>query len=283
MTAIVLAGVSAFLFGAMTVLVRLALRTGVAPEVGSLLTMFPALCITGAFAAVRGDWNLASAWPFLLAGLVAPGLSQVLFTFAVRDAGASRASVTVGTAPLFAVAIALVFLDEPLVAGLLAGAALIVVGGIVLASEQARPATFRRIGIVFALGATLAFATRDSLIRWLGTEATDVPPALGAFANVLTGAAVTSVFVVARHARVSMEAVRAFAPAAVCYGTSYVLLFEAYYRGRVSVVSPIIATESLWSVVLSAAFLRRSELVGARLVAGAGLVVAGGLLIGIFR
>ena len=79
-------------------------------------------------AAAHGEWNVASAWPFVLAGLLAPGAAQILFTFAVRDAGASRTSVTVGTAPLFAVATALVFLDEPLVAGLVLGAALIVDG-----------------------------------------------------------------------------------------------------------------------------------------------------------
>ena len=68
-----------------------------------------------------------------------------------------------------------------------------------------------------------------------------------------------------------------------CFGLSYICLFEAYYRGRVTVVSPLVATESLWGVGLSAVLLRRHELVGPRLVAGAVLVVAGGGLIGVFR
>ena len=72
-------------------------------------------------------------------------------------------------------------------------------------------------------------------------------------------------------------------PTGVTYGLSYVLLFEAFYRGRVSVVSPLIATESLWTVVLALVFLRRHEHVGLRLVGGALLVVAGGVLIGVFR
>ena len=283
MTAILLGALSAFLFGAMTVLIRVALRTGVAPEAGSLLTILPALAVTALSAFARGEWALWSAWPFLLAGLLAPGISQVLFTFAVRDAGASRASVTVGTAPLFAVAIALVFLDEPLVAGLVLGAALIVAGGILLASEQDRPAHFRRVGLLFALVATLAFATRDSLIRWLGTEATDVEPGLAALATIVTGTTVAAAFVLFRRAPLTRRGAIAFLPAALCYGTSYVLLFEAYFRGRVSVVSPIVATESLWAVVLSAIFLRRSELVGRRLVAGAVLIVTGGVLIGLYR
>ena len=121
MTPVLLAASSAVLFGAMTVLVRIALDTGVAPAAGSFLTILPACIVTAIVAVARGEWDLANAWPFVLAGLLAPGIAQILFTFAVRDAGASRTSVTVGTAPLFAVATALVFLDEPLVAGLLAG------------------------------------------------------------------------------------------------------------------------------------------------------------------
>ena len=50
-----------------------------------------------------------------------------------------------------------------------------------------------------------------------------------------------------------------------------------------SVVSPLVATESLWGVGLSALLLRRHELVGRRLSAGAALIVAGGALIGAFR
>jgi len=283
MTAIGLASVSAFLFGAMTVLVRLALRTGVAAEVGTALTVLPALAVTGLVAAGRGEGDLAGAWAFLLAGLLAPGLSQILFTYGVRDAGASRSSVMVGTAPLFAVAIALVLLDEPLVGGLVVGAALIVTGGILLASERRRPEHFRRIGLVFALGATLAFATRDSLIRWLGTEATDVDAGVAAFATMLTGGLVTVAFALASRQAWTRRAAVAFLPAGLAYGISYVLLFEAFYRGRVSVVSPIVATESLWGVTLSALVLGRAEGIGRRLVVGAVLVVAGGVLIGVYR
>lgn len=283
MTAVVLGALSAFLFGAMTVLVRIALRTGVAPEVGSLFTILPATAVTLAVTLTRGDWNVASAWPFVFAGLLAPGLAQILFTFGVRDAGASRTSVTVGTAPLFAVATALVFLDEPLVAGLLVGAALIVTGGVLLASDRARPEHFKRIGLVYALIGTAAFATRDTFVRWLISDETDVPPVLAASVAMLTGSAVALAFVLWRRAPVTRSAARAFVPAGLCYGLSYVCLFEAFARGRVSVVSPIVATESLWGVTLSWVVLRQSESVGRRLVLGAALVVAGGVLIGIYR
>jgi uncharacterized membrane protein len=76
------------------------------------------------------------------------------------------------------------------------------------------------------------------------------------------------------------QAARAFYPAGVLFALSYALLFEAYYRGRVTVVSPLVATESLWGVTLSAVIIGSSELIGRRVVAGAALVVAGGVLIG---
>lgn len=283
MTPILLGCVSAFLFGAMTVLVRIALRQGVSPPAGTLFTIFPACVVTAIVALAHGEWNVASAWPFFFAGLLAPGIAQILFTFGVRDAGASRTSVTVGTAPLFAVATALVFLDEPLVAGLLLGAALIVTGGIVLASDRATPAHFKRIGLVYALVGTAAFASRDTLVRWLIDDATDVDPTLGAFVTMLTGTTAALLFALATRTTLTWRAARAFVPAAVCYGLSYVFLFEAFARGRVSIVSPIVATESLWGVTLSWIVLRGSEHVGRRLVAGAALVVAGGVLIGIYR
>jgi drug/metabolite transporter (DMT)-like permease len=282
-TPILLAATSAFLFGAMTVLVRIGLGKGVAAEAGTFFTIASACAVTAVAAAVHGNWDIASAWPFVLAGLLAPGIAQILFTFGVRDAGASRTSVTVGTAPLFAVAIALVFLDEPLVAGLLLGASLIVVGGILLASDRARPEHFKRIGLVFAFVGTLAFATRDALIRWLGTEATDVDPRLATFVTMLTGTTVALVFVLWKRTKLDRQAALAMLPAGLCYGLSYVLLFEAFYRGRVSVVSPIVATESLWGVTLSWLVLRRSENIDARLAAGAAFVVAGGVLLGVFR
>jgi uncharacterized membrane protein len=69
----------------------------------------------------------------------------------------------------------------------------------------------------------------------------------------------------------------------VLFGVSYAALFEAYYHGRVTVVAPLVATESLWGVLFAVLLLRRSELVGRRLVLGAALIVVGGALIGAWR
>lgn len=281
MQPLLLALLSALLFGSMTVAVRLALQRGAAAEAGALFTVLVALGVAVPFALVGGG-EVAGLWPFFLAGILGPGGSQVLFTLAVRDAGPSRASVVVGTAPLFAVAIALVALDEPLEAGLVAGALLIVGGGVALMSERRRPERFRPIGLVFALGATMLFATRDNVVRWLSGD-TEVEPALAACATLLAGTVCILAFLLLTRRPIPLRALPPFVPAGVLFGLSYVSLFAAFFSGPVSVVSPLVATESLWGVALSALVLGRRERVGWQLLAGALLVVTGGVLIGVFR
>lgn len=284
MSAVALALTSAALFGGMSVTLRYALRGGAGAELGALVTILAALAVVLVFAAARGIHDVAAAWPFLLAGLIAPGSSQVLFTLAIRDAGPSRTSVLVGTAPLFSVAIALTLLDEPLVPILIVGAVLIVAGGALLVGERVRPESFRLTGYVFALVATVLFATRDNLLRHLAID-TDVPPQLAAVATLVSGSLVVGGYAAFRRVTGGARLGNAplFALAGIWFGLSYAALFEAYYRGRVTVVSPLVATESLFGVLLSALLIRHSELIGRRLVAGALLIVAGGMLIGAFR
>lgn len=282
MDAVLLALASAFLFGAMTVALRFALRRAPDAEAGALLTILPALAVTLPFVAAQAI-DLSGIWPFLLAGVLGPGLSQLLFTVAVREAGPSRTSVVVGTAPLFSVVIALIFLEEPLRAGLALGALLIVVGGFLLVGERGRPEHVKRIGLVLALGSAVVFAVRDNFVRWLSID-TDVSPALAAAATLGAGGVCVAVYLLAtRGGRISLRQLPVFVPAGLLFGLSYICLFEAYYRGRVTVVSPLVATESLWGVGLSVLLLRRHERVGLHLLGGAALVVAGGALIGIFR
>jgi len=285
--AVLLACAAAALFGAMSVAVRFAVRGFDDAELGSLAMSSVALALTGSIclAAARGA-DLVDAWPFLVAGAIAPGVSQIFFVRAVRDAGAARTSVVMGTAPLVAVAIALTVLREPVSAALLAGGALIVAGGVALANERVRPADFRRLGVLFAVTATVLFAVRDNVLRAIA-KGTDVDPLAAAAVSLLAGAATVAVYLAVTRGgswvRGYGRAVGVFGVAGVVFGLSYAMLFEAYYRGRVSVVAPLVATESLWGVAFSALFLRRSELVGRRLVLGALLIVAGGVLIGVSR
>jgi drug/metabolite transporter (DMT)-like permease len=275
MTVVLLALASAALFGAMTIAIRVGLR-GVGDAGGAALaTVLVATVVAVVAAGVRHDVH--GVWPFLLAGLLAPGASQILFTLGVREIGASRTSVAAGAAPRVAVAIAIVFLGEPVRAPLLLGALAIVAGGVVLAAERDRPGHLRTRGLFFAAGAAVLFATRDNVVRALHAHAT---PETAAAATLVAGTLLIAAFTRRSPTRSELERM---APAGLLFGLSYVFLFEAYWRGRVTVVSPLVATESLWGVVLAALLIRHTEGVGRKLAVGALLVVAGSALIGAYR
>ena len=289
MAAVVLACVSAVLFGGLTVMLRYALRRRPDPELGAVVTTVVAAAVCALLALIAWDGTLSPGelLPFALAGTLSPGAAQLLFTHAVQQSGPARTSVAVGTAPLISVAIALVFLDEPLHAALILGALLIVLGSVALIGERIRPDWFRGLGIALAFVASALFATRDNIIRWLSGD-TPVAPLAAATVTLLAGLVLVVGYVLARRGRAAIAAfdrplVATFWMPGVLFGLSYAALFEAYYRGRVTVVSPLIATESLWGVLLAALIIGRSELIGRRLVIGAALIVAGGVLIGVTR
>ena len=275
MSAVLLALASAGLFGGMTIAVRVGLRDGGDAGGAALATVLSALCVALVAATFRHDVH--HLWPFFLAGLLAPGASQILFTLGVREIGASRTSVTVGAAPLVAVAIALVFLGEPVRVPLVIGALAVVAGGVLLAAERDRPGHLRSRGLLFAAGAAALFATRDNVVRALHGHAS---PESAAAATLVAGTVVAALW--ARRAPTARE-LRRLAPAGVLFGLSYICLFEAYWQGRVTVVSPLVATESLWGVALAALLIRQTEGMGRKVAVGALLIVAGGAVIGATR
>jgi len=282
-TAVALALVSALCFGGMSVGIRMGLARNPDVALATLATVAGALVVAlvavAAEAPARGV-HAGGAWPFALAGLLQPGIGQLLVTLAIREVGASRASVVFGVAPLVSVTIALVLLGEPLRAPLIVGAVLIVGGGVELARERGRPAHLRAIGLLYAFLVTILFSARDNLVRWL-SGSTTVPPAVAAAAALLGGLVVVALALGPRVK--SLRGVWPFLGVGVLFGCSYVALFEAYYRGRVSVVSPLVATESLFGVLLAVLLIRHTEVVGRRLLLGTLAIVAGGALIGIYR
>jgi drug/metabolite transporter (DMT)-like permease len=284
--AVVLALCSAVAFGSLAVTLSFALRRCRDAELGSFATVLAALIPVALVALVRFDWSW-DFWPYLLAGLLAPGASQMLYVLAIREAGPARSALVVGSAPLVSVTLAVVFFGEPASAPLILGAVLIVLGGISLGIERVRPQTFRAIGLVFAFGCASFFATRDNVVRRLALHE-HVSPELAAGATIVAGGTLIALLLVGRRGRRGpIEGLRpalvAFAPSGVIWGISYVFLFEAFARGRVSIVSPLVGVESLVGVVLAAVVLGRSELVGRNLWIGAALIVTGGALISAFR
>jgi drug/metabolite transporter (DMT)-like permease len=284
---VLLAAGAALSFGALAVTIRLALQPPLDAEAASLVTTFLAGACCVVLAIVKGDLSgldWVDTWPFLVTGLFAPGISQILFTRAVGVIGPSRTAVFVGVSPVLSAAIAVTVLDEPLHVALVLGTLLVVAGGTLLVRERVGPGALLSLGIGMALGAALLFAVRDNLVRW-AARGSDVPGFVAASASLASATLVIAVVVLLRpHAGLRVrQTFRPFVLSGLVYGISYACLYSAFDRGRVTVVAPLVATESLWAVLISIVVLRHSERIGARLLVAAALVVGGGALISSFR
>ena len=109
------------------------------------------------------------------------------------------------------------------------------------------------LGAGAALACARVFAVRDNVVRW---AARDADAAAAHRRRRLAHGAVSSsslrvVLRAATSARLR-RALRRFAPAGLTLAAAYACLFEAFDRGRVSIVAPLNATQSLWAVVFSA-------------------------------
>lgn len=286
MLAVLFAALSGALFGALSIAVRSGLRRGADPEIGAVVVAGVALVVSALAAtpsALEDGVKPRALWPFAMAGALVPGVSQILFILAVRDAGPSRATILIGTAPLISVTIALVVLGEPFKPLLLVATVLIVAGGVAIALERRRPHGFRTIGAMLALTCALLFAVRDNVVRWATRG--DHPPALVAATTSLLAASIVLLgyLLVVRRSVLRTRfrpALSAFSVAGLALGWAYDSLFAAFDRGRVSIVAPLNATQSLWALLLSALLVGHGELIGRRVVAAGILVVSGGALIG---
>jgi len=284
---VLLAAGAALSFGALAVTIRLSLHPPIDAVTASLVTTLLAGVCCVALAIISGELSgfaWVDTWPFFVTGLFAPGISQILFTRAVGVIGPSRAAVLVGVSPVLSAAIAVTLLGEPLHVALVLGTLLVVAGGTLLVSERGGVLGVASRGLALGLGAALLFAIRDNLVRW-AARGSAVPGFVAASASLISATVVILIVVALRpQAGVRIrQAARPFVLSGLVYGVSYACLYSAFDRGRVTIVAPLVATESLWAVLIAMLVLRRSERIGVHLLAAAALVVGGGALISSFR
>ena len=264
-------------------------------DAASLTMIAVSFIVVGAIAAsvTRQAPSLDDLWPYLVIGVFVPGLLIYAFIWAVREAGPSRTAVIINTFPLFAATLAIIFLDEPLRVGLAVGTVLVVVGTIGIAAGAAAPADYRGAAFRLALGVMLISAVviggRDTVVRW-ASEGQEISSLVGAATTMASGSATVLLYVVYRGIGVRpglptriRRTLVPFAAIGAVAAANTMLIFEAFERGRVTVVSPLIGTAMLWTLVFSVLTFGRSEGLGRRLIASALLVAGGVALIGVTR
>jgi drug/metabolite transporter (DMT)-like permease len=132
------------------------------------------------------------------------------------------------------------------------------------------------VGVAFSLGAAVAYGTSQVLTRQgVGQLA---PPLVGSFIALgfgTLGFALLSMRSLGRRGEHFWRGAVFFAGAGVFSATGVLLLFIALSRGPVVVISPIVATNPLFTLVMAAVLLRGVERITRRVALGALLVVGG--------
>jgi drug/metabolite transporter, DME family len=222
--------------------------------------------------------------PFLVAGLVAPGLARLVYYTGIDRIGVSRATALASTQPLFAVTMAIAFLGERPTWVLVLGAGGVVAGSVLLSRRDQVEQPWRRRDMIFPLVAAVGFGLRDNLSRY-GFQSFD-DPMLGAAAATLSSVAVMWI-VAARSGSKGLYAARQgigfLGMAGLCEGCASLMMWQALARGRVSIVSPLVHAQPFFTIVLATLFLRDLERVTWRIVLASGLIVTGVVLVIRFR
>ena len=228
----------------------------------------------------------AYGW-FTIMALLAYPLATVFFNVSIKLVGASRAAPFQSAQPIIAFTLGTLFLSEA--PGLLVavGTPVIVAGlALVLTSRASRDPSqgFTRtqlLGYLVALGSAASFSTRDVVSR-----------------HVVSGIApplVTSVYTIAIGSLMLLaltlpSAIRSFRGvpfrytskcifAGVFQGIANISLFQALSLAPVTVVSPTLATQSLFVLAIAHFTLSRLESVTIPLVIGTVLSVIGVTLV----
>jgi drug/metabolite transporter (DMT)-like permease len=226
----------------------------------------------------RGEVGSATALAiFAVVGLVFPAVVTLLNFASNRITGPTIAGTVSSTTPLFAVFGAVLFLREPLTLAAAAGTAAIVLGVVALTARgEASPRSWAAWVILLPLAGAAIRGGSQAAVK-AGLALWPDP-----FAAVLVGYTVSCATVFALN-RVIVSGIKTglnrrgvvwFIAVGFCNGAGMLAMYAALARGQVSVVSPLVATYPLFTLALSALFLRE-ERFGARVLLGVALTVAG--------
>ncbi|MCH7914018.1 MAG: DMT family transporter [Deltaproteobacteria bacterium] len=232
------------------------------------------------FSSLHLLWSSATIY-FVLSGLLQPLLARILYYVGIQRLGVSRAGPLRGTGPLFAVIVAVIFLNERPNYFVYGGTILTVAGAWLILMRMREEGEWKPFDTVFPLGAALIAAVSQSLRRtgllMLGN------PFIGATITNSTSLIVylISLLVLGKiHLiRLHRASLPYFGSAAFISAGSQILVFVALSRGEVSVMVPLFNTTPFFSVLFTTIFLRDLERVTSRVVFGAALLVAGVIFI----
>lgn len=276
---ITLALVSSVLLGTAVVLANVGLRY-LHPARGALVSIPSTTLAYWLLAPLLlrgGGWNAVAFAIFAAVGVVFPAVVTLLNFASNRITGPTVAGTVSSTTPLFAVLVAIVFLSEPLTLAAAVGTVAIVLGVVAFTARGGNsPRAWAAWAILLPLagaairGAAQA-AVKGGLALW---PEPFVAVLVGYTVSCATIFAASRTLVPKEAAPLNRRGVLWFVSVGACNGAGILAMYAALARNPVSVVSPLVATYPLFTLALSALFLREEKF-GPRVLLGVALTVAG--------
>lgn len=283
MLPVVVSFVSTFFFAGSHIFTTLGLKHGSNPFTCSVFNIGANAVFLWMFALAWEPMDFLYTpyvWMFAALGIFVPGLARHFFFIGLEHIGPSRATVVSGVTPLMSSLAAIIILGEAFKLQTSFGTLSIVAGIMLMSLERSDQVTFDRRFIWYPLAGCVMWALRDNLAR-IGLKAVSSPFTAAAVATT-TGALfflALSVFSSrATRLELNRRSVVHFIVSGLFAAFAYLFIFTAFALGDVTRAGPPIYTTSLATIVLSSIFLRRVEVITARVVIS-GLIIVGGVIL----
>ena len=276
---------NAFLFAVHNIFMKKALRfsnpaTGV---ISTLLINIVFLWTVALLFVPMANVTLASLLIFVGVGFFQPGLTRLLTYKGIDALGVAITDPIRASAPLFSAAMAIVFLGEEITLPIIV-ATLMIIGGITLLSWRhgAMKLAGSAVYLWFPIAASV-LAGASQVVRKFGMAA--VPHPFLAAAVTATSSLIVSLLVMwyvektQESWKMNRQCVWWFLVAGITVSFAMTSIYHALDLGKVSVVIPLSSTAPLFSLILTALFLRDVERVTLRIVVSTLLIISGVVLI----
>jgi len=274
---------AAFCFACSHILVRRGMVNSnalTASVISLTMSATVAWCLVGFFVPLSSVLSPA-VWYFIVAGVFAPGLGRTLNFVGIERIGVARAVPIVNSSPMFASVFAVVFLAEVWRLQNILGTALVIVGVVVLSSRKSAQGQWRKMDVIYPLLGAASFGISATL-RKAGLNVDNLPLVAAAFTSTtgfMFSIGLLRVSGGMRVFRLPRRSLGWYVIAGVFNTGAMLAVFFALSEGKVVIVEPIVASNPVLSVLLTAVFLRDLESISARVVMGAVCTVVGTLLV----
>lgn len=231
--------------------------------------------------------NSIGVFFFIIAGLLAPGITRLFYFKGMETAGISTNASIFSTYPIYTSIIAVMFLGETLTSENWIGLLCVVMGAIFIGrtihNGNTQTEDRSKKGLILPLVGSLSIAFSQTLRK----EGLNIynQPLLGVAIGYLTSLFVYLVVIAfskkTKKSRFSRKDINLFWKPGVGIAIGWLLSFLALSQEMVSIVVPILQTELLFILILAYIFLRKFEKISFSLVASSCMIIIGVVLISI--